>query len=358
MKINIIRAISAMCVLSALAATCACGKDGGSTTAPATTQEITEAATNAPVKVNEGANPLTGLDGYEDRYVNVRPVGIVVENTPQARPQWGTGTSDICIEYEVEGGISRMLWLYANPDRIPAKVGPVRSGRHDVQELALGFDAVFVCWGKSSLATAAAANDYTIDEVDGMYSASYFAKDDSRQTATEHRGYTTGENLKKAFADKGLRTTVKDGYYGVFNFASKNAPVTLPDGTGNKVHVSFSGSYEHDFTYDPSTALYTNSMGGKAMTDENGNEDKYRNVIILLVDSETLSTKHVDLKLENGGAGYIVSGGGYAAVKWTKGIYSDRLSLTYTDGSPVTLNAGRSYIGFVRSTRASSNTIG
>ena len=92
--------------------------------------------------MGNGIHPLTGLPGYDsDYYANSKVIGVVVENHPGARPQWGMSTPDVVFEYEVEGGISRMLWLYANMDELPAKVGPVRSMRHDIVELARGLIA-------------------------------------------------------------------------------------------------------------------------------------------------------------------------------------------------------------------------
>ena len=34
-------------------------------------------------------NPLTGIEGYNEDAVGKRPVAVVVENSPDARPQWG-----------------------------------------------------------------------------------------------------------------------------------------------------------------------------------------------------------------------------------------------------------------------------
>ena len=34
-------------------------------------------------------NPLTGIEGYNEAAVGKRPIALVVENDPKARPQWG-----------------------------------------------------------------------------------------------------------------------------------------------------------------------------------------------------------------------------------------------------------------------------
>ena len=88
---------------------------------PTTAQTTTETTTKAPV-----LNPLTGEEGFSESAVGKRPVAIVVENLRPARPQWGITSPDIICEGEVEGGISRMLWLYADTKDVPEKVGPLR----------------------------------------------------------------------------------------------------------------------------------------------------------------------------------------------------------------------------------------
>ena len=98
------------------------------TTVPA--PSTTAATTAAPVVYN---NPLTNEAGLSQSAIDKRPVAIVVENAAAARPQWGMddekNAPDIIIEGEVEGGETRMLWMFADYNAVPEQVGPVRSAR-------------------------------------------------------------------------------------------------------------------------------------------------------------------------------------------------------------------------------------
>ena len=89
-------------------------------------------------------NPFTGESGFSESAVGKRPVAIVVENLRPARPQWGITSPDIICEGEVEGGISRMLWLYADVNDVPEKVGPLRSARPSYVKFSTFFDAIFI----------------------------------------------------------------------------------------------------------------------------------------------------------------------------------------------------------------------
>ena len=75
-------------------------------------------------------NPLTGSEKFDSAAQGIRPVALVVENAPDARPQWGMTdkkySPDIILQGEVEGGITRTLWFYADYNKLPKKIGPMR----------------------------------------------------------------------------------------------------------------------------------------------------------------------------------------------------------------------------------------
>jgi DUF3048 family protein len=57
-----------------------------------------------------------------------RPIGIIVENHPEARPQWGLSRASRVYESLTEGPITRYLAMFA-PTQDVDRVGPVRSIR-------------------------------------------------------------------------------------------------------------------------------------------------------------------------------------------------------------------------------------
>jgi len=66
-----------------------------------------------------------------------RPLGIMVENSVDARPQSGLSKADIVFEAVAEGGITRFLAMFYCQDE--AIVGPVRSARVYFMDLVGGF---------------------------------------------------------------------------------------------------------------------------------------------------------------------------------------------------------------------------
>lgn len=330
-----------------------------------TTPDITEAPVSDTGETGSAAadstvDPFTGLTGYDEKYVGSKPVAIVVENTPDARPQWGKTSPDIIMEYEVEGGISRMLWLYSNIDEVPDKVGPVRSARHDVVELALGLDALFVHCGTSSFAEEKIGT-YTssgkLTDIDGMASQPFFERDQTRNVASEHRLVLRGDGLRSWVESKGINMTVNDAYKTPFTFNSATVAPAGSDCTSAK--ISYSASYNYEFKYDTASGKYLAYINSSASADDSGTQCAYNNVIVLYVDMTSMSTSsgHQDLKLENGGTGLYISAGKCEEIKWTKGSDTDMLKLTKADGTALSLNPGTSYIGFVRSTQESATSV-
>jgi len=351
---RIISLFAAAMIIITSAALISCGNVEVETEPEETTEEVSETEV-----YNEPVDPLTGHSGYGEEYENSKPIGIVVENHPQARPQWGFTTPDIVFEYEVEGGISRMLWLYSNTDEVPDMVGPVRSARHDVVELALGMDMLFVHCGGSDIALNM-INKYSgvISEIEAMTYENCFIRDNTRAVSREHTLVLIGDKFRQSVKELGLKTEINPEYKDPFLFESENAPRMLAGEDCQKVHFEYSNSYIYNFNYDEALNKYIPSIGGAVCSDENGNQCAYTNVLILYVDMIDLrdSSGHQDLALENGGSGVYISGGKRENISWTKGEDTDRLQLFSADGSPLTLNAGNSYIGFVRSTQQGKTT--
>ena len=126
-------------------------------------------------EVAEAVNPLTGAtvsEGFDENSLNQRTVAFVVENAPEARPQFNMDdpelSPDIVLEGEVEAGITRMLWLYADYNKLPERIGPMRSARPPYIRFSELFDSVFIHWGQSASKGAYVGADtvFEQDEVD------------------------------------------------------------------------------------------------------------------------------------------------------------------------------------------------
>lgn len=311
---------------------------------PTTAQPTTETTTKAPV-----LNPLTGEEGFSESAVGKRPVAIVVENLRPARPQWGITSPDIICEGEVEGGISRMLWLYADTKDVPEKVGPLRSARPSYVKFSKFFDAIFIHWGGSH-----STKNYTggyetikkekVNDIDGMSGGELFSRDTSRKVSSEHRGVLNGKKIKKAIEKKGYRTELKDSSFSPLHFNSTVAPAGADGATS--VGVKFSDRTDtRKFTY--------NAEDGKYSTNDWEKKVKFQNLIILKAESTYITvpykgstTTYLNYKWNSGNGKYISNG---TATDITWEVADGKLVLKDAVGNTLSVNKGKSYIGFVSS---------
>lgn len=307
----------------------------------------------------ENINPLTGENNLADSAKGQRPIAVMINNNPSARPHWGLCSADIVIEGLVEGGATRMMWLFSDVSNVP-KIGSVRSMRHDFVELANGLDAILVHWGGSPQAYTSVSNN-NINHIDGISDSKNFFRDKTRNVALEHTGYTTGQNIMNAVSQKGFKTNINPSYASPFKFEKPDVKHTLTDGICKRVDVYFSSyGYNHTFTYNESDGLYYNSIEGTPMTQEGGEQMAVTNVIGLYTNVQTIagdSANRMDMDL-SGGEGFYISNGTYETITWKKGnTPSNPLKLYDKNGNELVLNAGKSWIGLLPSSYSGSTVI-
>ncbi len=350
-KSNLIKIITLlMCFVLVAGVFSACGKKE-ETYVPETTEAPTETTTEA---APQDINPLTGLSGLSASAQGKRPVAVVVENHPDARPQWGLCSPDIVVEGLAEGGITRMLFIYQDIATAP-KIGPNRSARHNYVEVAAGLDAIYVHFGGSYAAYNLFSKDSSIDHIDGSKAdGSAFKRDKSRGVATEHTAYTTGEWLSARIAEKSLRTDIKQGYEKPFSFAKDKRTLANPC---KEIQLTFSLSYKHTFKYNAEDGLYYNYMNANPMKEAEGNQMAVSNVIVIYCNVGAYSNdpKLVEWHLSEG-KGLYVSNGTYEEITWKKGGTHDMLKLFDANGNELQLNTGKSWIGFVPAANSANIT--
>ncbi len=331
-------------------------------TGDVTTTDPAKEQTTDPIEIPENINTLTGKADLSASAVNGRPIAIMVENSPAARPQWGITTPDIVVEGVAEGGITRMMWIYSDIEDIPNKVGPVRSARHDFVEIASGMNAIFVHWGGSDGSRVGKTLGYQtirnlkVNNIDGMdYSGSYFFRDTTRNVSSEHRGYTTQNAIKNAISKLGYSTkqTVSDWQPYDILLEGQKLPWGDTDVTGacSEITVTFSNGYVHTFKYNANEKVYYNYLNNNVMTDgNNGEKMAVENVIVLYVPVTTLDTKegHKEWNFEvSNGEGFYVSNGVGQRIYWSKAGKDKPLKLKSFDGKELVINNGQVWMGIV-----------
>lgn len=144
---------------------------------PSVTAPETPSPSPSPVKVSF----TTGL-ASEAEY---KPVGVMIENAPGARPQTNLQKADVVYEALAEGDITRFFCIFN--DNMPEIVGPVRSLRIYYMNIHKEWDSILVHYGGSSTPGLESyvygkSSDYIKIRVDGLKGKynQYFWRVDSK----------------------------------------------------------------------------------------------------------------------------------------------------------------------------------
>lgn len=296
-------------------------------------------------KVTYSVNPLTGLENLAEGKEADRPVAIMINNLYSTAKkqnaqsvQAGLAGADIIYETEVEGGVTRLMAVYQDVSKV-GNIGTVRSARYVYVDLAMGHNAIYVHHGvdptycaphlKHTDPVALSENNYGFRNKNGL--------------AKEHTLYTSGEKLWNGLVKSNKKTTNTTQALWQ-SFAQETESLTF-ENAATVITAPFSTVYKSVFKYDEKTGLYTRFFKGIERKDYFTNEStKVKNVFILKTRiSNYADGKHRNVSLTSGDGYYCVNGT-YKAIKWSKGSSKNGFKFTNTDGTPLEVNAGNSWV--------------
>lgn len=300
-----------------------------------------EVSQTSTAKETKYTNSLTGLPSDKD-ISKQRPVAVMINNIEYAQPLMSVSKADIIYECLVEGGITRLLAVYKNPESV-GTIGSIRSARPPFIELARGFQAVYVHCGTSTQANeilkTGVLNSFDL----GIYS-SWAWRDQERLDkgyAVEHTLVTDGKTIAENAADNGVDMTVSYTYPQKFG---DNSQVNSGS-TAEKITVPFSSYKTTSFEYDEKENVYVVSQFGEEMYDSTYDvHETVENVLVLNVNSYLIDDEHVNLDIVGTGEGYYINGGKSIKIKWSKADSDSPLRYTTEDGDELIMKAGRQYV--------------
>ena len=235
---------------------------------------------------NPNLNPLTGLAVTNTAFLQRRPLEVVVNNSPVARPQYGLSKADVVFEYVMDGwSVTRFTAIYLGQEA--ERIGPVRSARLINLHLAPMFDAALVASGASDqvrwLIKNKASFPYLDIDLDDSSSTLYST---SIGTYWETRLQTSTPSLRRWLQKENLDSpaTAKP-----FIFSSQVATTTATSSAG-AVHIPYPQSSTVDWTYDSVSKLYLRAVQGEPHMDAgNGAQIAAANVVVFYSPHETTS---------------------------------------------------------------------
>lgn len=279
----------------------------------------------------------------EESVVNRRPLAVVVENHPDARPQRGLSEASIIYEAIAEGGITRFLTIFGPHSAV--KVGPVRSARSYFIDWLLEYDALFAHVGGSQEALQK-IRDLKVKDLDqfGLGEKAY-KREPQEGKATEHTMFTTTDKLWEAAKTiKKFDTTT----FPTSPLLWKEDEIADSRPKAQTITIPFSSdSYEVKWEYDHPSNTYKRILAGKPHTDGNtGKQLTAKTVIIQEVMRENVVTDQETgvtvwrMTTTGSGAVKVIQDGGVIEGTWKKPNQTTRTRFYDKNGNEIKLNRG------------------
>lgn len=209
-------------------------------------------------------NPLTGESGRPSGPV----LGVKIDDTDPGRPQVGLGAADLVYVESAEGGLTRLIAIYAS--HRPDAAGPVRSVRTSDPEVLAPFGPMALAFSGGATAV--------LDTFRGspLVDASIDAHSDAyRRDSGRRAPYNLMVDVGKLSGQVDKAAGVRD--IGLHWAADNKGMGSAPKVSRFSVNV---GSTPVAFAWDASTSMWVRQQGGKAETGADGKPIATRNVIV------------------------------------------------------------------------------
>ncbi len=287
-----------------------------------------------PVKATPIYSPLTGATVTKEQ--SELPVtAVMIENSPDARPQSGLNEAGVVFEAIAEGGITRFLtlWQEARPDY----VGPVRSVRPYYVDWLQGFDAAVAHVGGSAEALQKIKNE-GVKDLDQFYNPGPYKRVSNRYAP--HNMYTSMTALLDLQRSKGWGTSTFSGFPRKTEAASSTP-------TARSIDITISGAlYNVHYDYNAAGNNYLRSEGGKPHLDERSKQQISPKVVIAIVVPYSIQRDGIHSTYGTIGSGktYIFQDGIAAEGTWEKTSAKSQITFKDAAGNPIKLNPGQTWI--------------
>lgn len=283
-------------------------------------------------------SPLTGAQVPNEAATKQAVTAIMIENSPDARPQSGMKQAGVVYEAIAEGGITRFLTIHQEDK--PQLIGPVRSLRMYYVDWLAPYDASVAHVGGSAAALAEVRNG-TYRDIDQFFNAGTYWRATDRYAP--HNVYTSFEKLDALNASKGYTSSTFTGFARTDGKASKT-----PDATSVAINFS-SSTYNTRYTYDATSNTYARSQGGAPHLDREEGQISPSVVIAMHVDMSLVMEDGNRESITTSGSGKatIFQNGIATEATWKKANRAGQLEFVDASGTIIPLVRGQTWIAAV-----------
>lgn len=328
--------------------------------------------------------PLNGMmftKQEKDIWSTRRPLGVMIENTPDARPQSGLSTADVVYEAVAEGGITRFMAMYHCNAAMAGNItiAPVRSARIYYVNLISEYDGLYAHVGGAgncddpnvdprakALCTIRKNNIKDLDQFGraGDFKTCHrLANRLDHEVAYEHTMGCFLEELFNAGARAGWTNVDEKKVSWDKGFVSWKFKTDTTKTTGTPAtdisymfwehNREFNSQFDESWKYDSVTNNYIRSNGGVVSVDLNTNEPlEFKNVIIQFTKETNLGDveKHMLYDVIGTGKAMYFMDGVVNEGTWSKASRTARTLYFDKAGKEIKFNPGPMWISILPST--------
>lgn len=292
--------------------------------------------TPKPPEAPKFYSPLTGVEVVDDAATKRQVTAVMIENSPDARPQSGLKDAGIVYEAVAEGGITRFIALYQ--EARPGLIGPVRSVRPYYVEWASAYDPGVAHIGGSARALDMIRGGGYGTDLDQFFNASTYWRASDRYAP--HNVYTNFDNLDALNTAKGKTAS---------NFTAiprqNEKKSDTPNATSIDIGVS-TGSYSVQYAYDAASNSYVRKQGGENHLDREGGQIQPKVAIAIKVGMSLGFEDGYREQIATTGTGeaFIFQNGTVTPATWKRDTDKSQIVFIGADGKEVALNRGQTWI--------------
>ncbi|MFF7448931.1 MULTISPECIES: DUF3048 domain-containing protein [unclassified Streptomyces] len=301
-----------------------------------------------PVEDGRGTGHDEGRSGTPDQGEDQWPppsgltgasvLAVKIDNARAARPHTGTDSADVVYAEQVEGGLSRLMAVYAT--KLPKIVGPVRSARESDLELLRQFDNPTLAFSGAQgkllpLIDKAPLNAQTPGKTSGAY----------------HRGATRPAPHNLYLRPDRLTPTVPGPDALTTGFTFGSAPAGGTRDTSETVRYP---AASFTFTWSSSRERYLVSMDGTPAVTTAGKRLAPATVVVQYVKVrksdfyDFLGNNTPYTETVGSGKAKVLRDGKAYDVTWERGSARDGTTFTTDGGDPVNFAEGQVWVVFAK----------
>ncbi|PAZ11205.1 hypothetical protein CLM62_36245 [Streptomyces sp. SA15] len=265
-------------------------------------------------------------------------LAVKIDNVREARPQAGLNSADVVYVEQVEGGLSRLMAVYAT--QLPEVVGPVRSARESDLELLRQFERPTLAFSGAHSKLIPLINKAPLDAQTPGKSADAFFRDSGR--ASPHNLFLRPNKLLSSAPGEDALTT---------GFRYGAAPEGGQRETSRTVRYP---AAQFTFTWSADQGRWLVSQDGTPTVTTDGKRAAPATVVVQHVKirqsefRDVVGSNSPYTETVGSGKAEVLRDGRAHDARWEREKATDGTEFTTNDGAPVNFARGQVWVVFVK----------